>query len=50
MCAMVGMFVGSSAGGWLGSQIGLFTMVVLSAMGAAAGFYYGRRIVQQYLD
>lgn len=50
MCAIAGMFIGSSAGGWLGAQMGIFMMVILSAVGAAAGFYYGRRLIQDFID
>jgi hypothetical protein len=40
-----GMLFGSSIGGWLGGQIGLMSMIVLSAIGAGVGFYYGRRLL-----
>ena len=50
ICATVGMLIGSSVGGWLGAKMGLFMMVVLSAVGAGAGFYYGRRVIQNFLD
>ncbi|MDP7639462.1 MAG: hypothetical protein QGG73_07065 [Candidatus Hydrogenedentes bacterium] len=39
------MFFGSAVGGWIGGQIALISMVVFSAVGAAAGFYYGRKIL-----
>ena len=50
MCAYVGMIVGSSLGGWLGGQIGLGTMIVLSAVGAGFGFYLGRKVISDFLD
>lgn len=50
MCAFMGMVIGSSIGGWLGAKLGLFMMVMLSSVGAGAGFYYGRRFSQDFLD
>ena len=40
-----GMLVGSFAGGWVGGKIGLMSAVILSAIGAGAGFYYGRKLL-----
>ena len=40
-----GMLFGSSIGGRVGGQIGFLSMVVLSAIGAGVGFYYGRRLL-----
>ena len=50
ICAFFGMLAGSSLGGWLGAKIGLGTMIVLSALGAGLGFYYGRKILEDFLD
>lgn len=48
--AFVGMVIGSSIGGWLGGQFGLMSMVILSAVGAGAGFYLGRKLLNDFLD
>lgn len=50
ICAFVGMIIGSSVGGWLGSMMGLSMMVILSAVGAGAGLYAGRRLLQEFLN
>ena len=49
MCAIVGMLVGSSLGGWLGGMIGLWSMMILSAIGAGLGFYWGRKLASDFL-
>jgi hypothetical protein len=50
MSAFVGMMIGSSVGGWLGSMMHLYMMVILSAVGAGLGFYLGARLVREFLD
>lgn len=50
MFVWVGLFIGSSAGSWLGAAMGPMWMVVLGSVGAGLGFYAGRRIVQEYLE
>ena len=50
MAGLIGMFIGSSFGGWIGMQIGLMTMAILSAIGAGVGFYYGRKLLNDFLD
>jgi uncharacterized membrane protein len=43
-----------SIGGWigwrLGSYIGFMTAYFLSVVGAAAGLYYSRKIMEKYLE
>lgn len=50
LVGLVGMFAGSAIGGWIGGKFGLMWMMVLSAIGAGVGFYFGRKVVRDYLD
>lgn len=50
MVGFVGMIIGSSVGGWLGEMMGLYGMVFLSAIGAGVGWYFGRKVVVDFLD
>ena len=38
----VGATLGSSVGWWAGARVGVMTAVVASALGTAAGLYFGR--------
>ena len=42
--------IGGWIGWWLGSYIGFMTAYFLSVVGAAAGLYYGRKIMEKYLE
>lgn len=46
--------VGATLGGWigwcLGEQVGFMTAFMLSIIGTAAGIYFGRKIVKEYLS
>ena len=50
MCAITGMLIGSSLGGWLGGMVGIWSMMFFSAIGAGVGFYLGRKLASDFLD
>ena len=43
-----------SAGGWIGwwvgEHVGIMTAYFLSVLGAAAGLYFGRKLMSSYLE
>jgi len=41
--------IGGAIGWWLGDAVGMTTALVLSGVGTAAGLYFGRRFVRDYL-
>jgi len=41
--------IGGWIGWWLGEHIGIMTAYFLSVFGAAAGLYFGRKIMNSYL-
>ncbi|MBA3656800.1 MAG: hypothetical protein H0W69_05540 [Gemmatimonadaceae bacterium] len=47
-------FLGANLGGWLGwwlgARFGLGVGLFLSLIGTAAGVYYARRLISEYLD
>ncbi len=50
MMVTMGAFVGSTAGWWLGDQLGgTFAAFVVSMIGTGLGMYAGRRAAQQWL-
>jgi hypothetical protein len=49
LLGFIGVSLGGAIGWWLGEQIGLFTAVVLSAIGSGAGLYYARRLLDSLL-
>ncbi len=50
----LGGFLGANAGGllgwWLGARLGDMPGVLLAIFGTAAGLYYGRKWVKDFLD
>jgi hypothetical protein len=42
--------IGGWIGWWLGSYIGFMTAYFLSVVGAAAGLYFGQKIMRNYLE
>lgn len=42
--------IGSWTGWWLGEHIGIMTAYFLSVLGAAAGLYFGRKLMSNYLE
>lgn len=38
--------LGGALGWWVGAHVGLFTAVVISAIGSGVGLYYGRRLLE----
>ncbi len=48
MLGFVGATVGSGAGWWIGSYIGIGTAFVLSVVGTGVGLYAGRRVAMDY--
>ncbi len=42
--------VGSWAGWWLGSQENIWMALLLSALGAGIGIYFGRKFMNEYMD
>ena len=49
LLATVGAFIGSTAGWWIGANVGLMTAFIVSMVGMGAGIYWGRKIGQRYL-
>ena len=47
---LIGIMSGSSLGWWLGGKIGIMTAVFGGSIGAAAGLYFSRQFVKNYLD
>lgn len=53
MRAFLGFFASalfSAFGWWLGTRVDLASAVVLSAVGAGVGLYWGRRFYDEWLD
>ena len=50
LLALVGATVVGAIGWALGESIGIFTAVVLSAIGSGVGFYLGRLIAERLVD
>ena len=46
---ILGAFVGSTLGWWLGSFVGIMTAFVVSMVGTGFGIYLGSRITRHYL-
>lgn len=42
--------IGSWIGWWIGEHVGIMTAYFLSVFGAAAGFYFGRKLMSNYLE
>jgi hypothetical protein len=42
--------IGSWIGWWLGSYAGVMTAYLLGVVGAAAGLYFGRKIMSNYME
>jgi hypothetical protein len=42
--------IGGWIGWWLGNYIGFMTAYFLSVVGGAAGLYFGRKIMRNYLE
>jgi uncharacterized protein YneF (UPF0154 family) len=49
LLVMIGASVGSTIGWWLGAFVGFMTAFILSIVGLAAGTYWARRVVREYL-
>ena len=41
--------IGGWIGWWIGEHIGIMTAYFLSVLGAAAGLYFGRKIMSNYM-
>ena len=50
MIGYMGATVCSGIGWYLGSQIGLMSGFLLSAVGAGAGLFFTRRLMRNYFD
>lgn len=50
LLGMVGSFLGSSAGWWVGAHIGITTAVMVSAVGTGAGLFAGRRLADWLVE
>ncbi len=48
--AILSIFIGGWIGWWLGNYFGFMTAYFLSVVGAAAGLYFGRKIMRHYLE
>ncbi len=47
----IGAFIGSTAGWWIGAQMGgMMTAFMVSMVGTGAGIYWGRKLAQHYLE
>ena len=44
----LGATIGSYAGWWLGSHIGVMTAFMVSMLGTGLGIYAGRRVARSY--
>ena len=44
----LGATIGSYAGWWLGSRIGVMTAFMVSMLGTGLGIYAGRRVARSY--
>ena len=42
--------IGSWIGWWLGDHVGIMTAYIVSVFGAAAGLYFGRKFMSNYLE
>ncbi len=42
--------IGGWIGWWIGKHIGIMTAYMLSVVGAAAGLYFGRKIMINYME
>ena len=42
--------VGGWIGWWIGAYVGIMTAYFLSVVGAAAGLYFGRKFMSNYLE
>jgi hypothetical protein len=49
LLVMIGAWAGSYLGWWLGAFVGLMTAFFLSVIGLAAGTYFTRRLLREYL-
>jgi len=45
----IGATLGGAAGWWLGARAGVMTGFILSMLGSAAGVYFARRWLSEYL-
>jgi uncharacterized protein YneF (UPF0154 family) len=41
---------GSWIGWWIGEHVGIMTAYFLGVVGAAAGLYFGRKLMSSYLE
>jgi len=42
--------IGGWIGWWLGKYVGFMTAYFLSVIGGAAGLYFGRQIIRNYME
>ena len=47
---LLGMVAAGALGSWLGDFSGPLAAVLLGALGSGVGFYYGRRLHDEWLD
>jgi hypothetical protein len=47
---ILSIFIGGWIGWWLGKHVGFMTAYFLSVVGGAAGLYFGRRIMRNYME
>jgi hypothetical protein len=45
---LIGTTIGSYAGWYLGSGLGLISAFMLGMVGTGIGFYFGRKVAQHY--
>jgi hypothetical protein len=45
---LIGTTIGSYAGWYLGSALGLISAFMLGMVGTGIGFYFGRKVAQHY--
>jgi uncharacterized membrane protein YeaQ/YmgE (transglycosylase-associated protein family) len=50
MFALLGMVIVGALGSWLGDFSGPLASVVLGAVGSGVGFYYGRRLHDEWFE
>ena len=47
---LVSISIGGWIGWWIGEYFGIMTAYILSVFGSAAGLYFGRKLMTNYLE